>query len=214
MARRVQDLTPAALVGLPSPCRACLFWESTTEGRGIAAAGATVGAQGKEAWWQATQLEWGTPGKGVWSGDELVGFAFFGPPGDFPRARRLGQPPSDDALLLAMMWVSSAHRGQGVASLLLHSVLRETHRHGRRALEAYSARTPTLCMVPQSFLLAKGFQPLHGDLQHPLLRLDLRQTAKQTVGAALEGVLAALSRRERAPAPARPALEHRLLVRA
>ena len=209
MARRVHDLTPSALDSLPSPCRSCLFWESTTAGPGIPPAGEAAGAQGKEAWWQATQLEWGTPGKGVWNGDELIGFATFGPPGDFPRRRRLGHGTSDDALLLATLWVQPAHRGQGVATLLLHSVLREAHRHNCRALEAYSSRQPALCLVPEGFLLASGFQLLHEHLTHPLLRLDLRQTAKETVGAALEGVLSALGRRERIPAPARPALEHR-----
>ena len=208
--RRVHDLSPAALDALPAPCRSCLFWESATAPRGVPAAGEAAGLQGKEAWWQAAQLEWGTPGKGVWSGGELVGFATFAPPGEFPRTRRMRPAASDDALLLATLWVHPDHRGRGVATLLLQSVLREAHRHGYRALEAYCSRTPGSCMAPEAFLLANGFELRRGHLTHPLLRLDLRQTAKETVGAALESVLNALSRRERMPAPVRPVLEHRV----
>lgn len=209
MARRVHDLTPSALPALPWPCRSCLFWESASGSRGIPRAGAAAGEQGKEAWWQAAQLEWGTLGKGVWIGSDLVGFATFGPPGEFPGGRRMGSAASDDAFLLATLWVHPDHRGAGVGSLLLQTVLREAHRHGRRAVEAYCSRVPTDCMAPEAFLLGNGFRVLKDHGVHPLLRVDLRQTAKETVGAAIEGVLAALSRRERVPAPSAQPIGHR-----
>lgn len=214
MARRVHDLTLAALRDLPSPCRSCVFWESRGGRRG-GERDAQAGATAKEAWWQATQLEWGTPGKAVYYHDQLVAFAIFAPSGHFPGARTLGPTFSEDALLLSALWVDPAHERTGLATLLLHSVLRETARRRARALEAYGDRraapgsvrgTPS-CVLPEAFLLRVGFAVHHEHHAFPLLRLDLRQTARwqESVGHALEGVIAALSRRERAPVPVRPA---------
>ncbi len=172
-----------------------------------------MGREAKEAWWQATQLEWGVPGRVVYVDDVPVGYATFGPSAHFPRARQLGRP-SHDALLLAALWVDPAHRGQGLATMLLHSVLREVARRGERALESYGARSAVdlagPCMVPEAFLLSRGFQVVHDHYGMPLLRLDLRQTVRwQEVGHALGGVIQTLTRRERQPArtPSRPALE-------
>lgn len=175
----------------------------------------------KEAWWQATQLEWGTPGKAIYLDDHLVGYAWFGPSAHFPRARRLGPSVSEDALLLATLWVDQAYRDAGLATILLQSVLRDVHRHGVRALECYGDRASDAvepagpacgahCVLPEGFLLRTGFTVRHEHHAFPLLRLDLRQTVRwqESVGHALEGVISALSRRERAPAPApvRPAV--------
>ncbi|MDP8971131.1 MAG: GNAT family N-acetyltransferase [Actinomycetota bacterium] len=205
MARRVHDLTLANLDELPTSCRACVFWEVAAAPRGpMTPAG--QGREGKEAWWQATQLEWGTPGKGLWLDDRLVGYATFAPGPHFPRTRQLRRAVSEDALLLAALWVDPRARNRGFAKVLLHSVLRETQRRGGRALEAYGTRVaaPAPCVLPESFLLANGFSVLDDHQTLPLLRLDLRQTVRwqESVGHAVEGVLSALSRRERVPVPA------------
>jgi len=222
VSRRVVDLSLATLNELPSPCRSCVFWESRDGRRGGATGDPRVAEVAKEAWWQATQLEWGPPGKGVIIDDHLVAYALFAPRDHFPRARRLGPAPSDDALLLATAWVDPAYRQAGLATVLLQSVLRETHRRGARALECYGDRLrgtgeaeeaalPGRCVLPEGFLLARGFRLRQDHDEFPLLRLDLRQTVRwqESVGHALEGVVAALSRRERAPvpAPARAAVE-------
>lgn len=209
MSRRVHDLALGALGDLPTPCRTCVFWESP-QGRRGGETDAAAGTVAKDAWWQATQLEWGTPGKAVYVDDVLRAFAVFAPSSHFPRARLLGPAFSDDALLLATLWVDPGCRDLGLAKALVASVLRETHRHGAKALEAYGhrgrpglgARTQT-CVLPEAFLLAAGFSVHHEHHAFPLLRLDLRQTARwqESVGHALEGVLSALSRRERAPVP-------------
>lgn len=215
MARRIHDLSPANLDALPSTCRSCVFWEVAGARRGPRADEEVAAAGRKEAWWQATQLEWGTPGKVLYRDDVPVAYATFAPPGHFPRVRQFRHTVSDDALLLATLWVSPDHRDVGVAKALLQSVLRETHRNGSKALEAYGARRAgsgdllMTCLIPEEFLLASGFEVLHEDMEFPLLRLDLRKTVRwqESVGHALSGVVTALSRRERAPAPARPALE-------
>jgi GNAT superfamily N-acetyltransferase len=216
VSRRVHDLTLAALHDLPSPCRACVFWESRDGGRG-GGPDPRAGTTAKEAWWQATQLEWGTPGKAVYVDDHLVGFAVFAPSTHFPRARILGPAFSEDALLLATLWVDPAYEGMGLATSLLQSVLRETHRRGARALEAYGDRQavasldgghPSGCVIPESWLLRVGFAVHQDHYAFPLLRLDLRQTVRwqESVGHALEGVIGILSRRERAPVPVQPAV--------
>lgn len=215
MSRRVRDLELAALDDLPETCRACVFWEVSRAPRGPHSDPA-LGREAKEAWWQATQLEWGVPGKVAYIDDVPVGYATFGPSAHFPRVRQLGRP-SDDALLLATLWVEPAHRGTGLATMLLQSVLREVHRRGSRALEAYGARTVVdlagSCLVPEPFLRARGFQVLHEHHALPLLRLDLRQTVRwqESVGQALGEVISTLTRRERQPArtPSRPALPMR-----
>lgn len=207
MSRRVHDLTLANLDDLPEVCRSCVFWETTRGGRGAGRPAARRSA--KEAWWQATQLEWGSPGKAVYVGDRFAGYASFAPAAQVPRVRKLGNGCSKDAVLLMTLWIEPAHRGVGLATLLLHSVLRETHRRGGRALESYGSRVggaggaPGDCVLPEAFLRASGFQLWRDHALYPLLRLDLRQTARwqQSVESAVEGVIAALARRERAPAP-------------
>lgn len=217
MSRRIHDLSLANLDDLPPTCRSCMFWETAQAPRGPRAGAEDTAAQRKEAWWQATQLEWGTPGKVLYVDDVPAGYATFAPPEHFPRLRRLPHAPSDDVVLLATLWVAPDHRGSGAAKMLLQSVLREVHRHGCKALEAFGARSAgagdllMTCLIPYEFLVANGFEVVHDDVEFPLLRLDLRKTVRwqESVGHAWSGVVSVLSRRERAPAPTRPALEAR-----
>lgn len=200
--QRIRELE--RLDDLPEACRACLFWESAGVGPGPS----PQGAAGKEAWWRATELEWGVPGKGVYADDALVGYVTYGPPDHFPRVRAAGKTASEDALLLATLWVAPEHRGGGVAKTLLQVALREAARRGLRAVEALAARDPSPaewhCVLPADFLLAHGFAVFQDDPVRPLLRLDLRQTVRwqEQMGQALESVVRVLSRRERAPQPA------------
>ena len=211
--RRLHDLTPATLHELPSPCRSCMFWETPDAPPGGGGDPGT-GLLAKEAWWQATSLEWGAPGKAVYVDDHLVGFAVLAPRAHVPRARRLGPAASDDALLLATLWVDPAYRGDGLAKTLLQGTLRETARHGARALEVYGSRRNTVpgavpaaraggCVLPEPFLLAMGFTVHHEHHAFPLLRLDLRQTARwaETLEQALTGVRDRVRIRVRARVP-------------
>lgn len=212
MTRDLRDLTLDALDDLPVPCRSCVFWEVAGAPRG-GSPDRVAGALAKDAWWQATQLEWGTPGKALYRDGRLVAYATFAPPLHFPRTRRLGPAVSEDALLLATLWVDPEVEGRGLATVLLQAVLSETHRRGARALEAYGERRSVGrllwgtggggCVLPESFLLRAGFALRHDHATFPLLRLDLRQTVRwqDSVGHALEGVRSALGRRERAGVP-------------
>ncbi|HUH07252.1 MAG TPA: GNAT family N-acetyltransferase [Egibacteraceae bacterium] len=212
MSRRLQQLSIDNLDDMPASCRACVFWEVAGAHRGPAAGAAAKARDGKLAWWQATQLEWGTPGRAVYSGDQLIGYTTFAPADHFPQARRLSRLPSDDALLMATLWIHPDHRAQGLGRLLLHSVLREAHRRGLKAVEAFAVRggdEQGTCLIDEGFLAANGFSVLQEHYAFPLMRLDLRQTVRwqEQFGSALQGVRSALRRPERAPARNRPALE-------
>jgi GNAT superfamily N-acetyltransferase len=192
---------------LPAPCRACVFWEVGGWQRGPSDDRESALAA-KEAWWRASELEWGLPGRGAYVEDELVGYVTFGPPAHFARAKSMGRAVDEQALLLATLWVAPEHREGGIGKALVQTALREAAKRGLRAVEAFAVRDdqpgPWRCLVPESFLLAQGFTVRVPDPVYPLLRLDLRQTVRwqESVGHALESVVTALGRRERLPRPA------------
>lgn len=199
------------LDALPSPCRGCLFWQSTSGGRG----GVPSDPVAQDAWWRGVQLEWGVPGRGVWRQDELIAFVLFAPPLHVQRLRLLGPPPGDDVLILAMLWVDPDHRRGGLARHLVQVLARDAIGRGHAAIEAYAspasgdADQPGGCTVSAAFLEHVGFTLHRADPTHPLYRLELERTARwqESVADALGEVVAALSRRERKQS--RPAIESR-----
>jgi GNAT superfamily N-acetyltransferase len=204
---RVRPLTADLIADLPAPCRTCLFWEVADAPRGPQPDRAEEVLEAKQLYHRAVELDWAVPGLAVRVDDETRAFVSFVPANQAHRTRRLGSVPSDDALVLTTMWVDPAVRGTGIASLLLQRVLKHAHDMGLRAVEATASRTDGLpCLLPEAFLLAKGFVVHHHHPTHPLLRLDLRQTVRwqDAMEHALEGVRAVLGRRERRTAPSTP----------
>lgn len=202
MSHRFRELTTERLTDLPVPCRSCAFWELPDARRGPQ--GTAEGADAKELWVRSLELEWGAPGLILAERGETVAYALYMPAEEAHRARRLGSTPSDDALLLATLWVAPDARGGGLAKALLLTVLRHAHDSGLRAVEAIGARGEAApCMLPESFLIENGFVVHHEHPRFPLLRLDLRQTARwqDAMEHAIEGVRSVLARRERRPAP-------------
>ena len=203
MTNRFRDLTAERLADLPSSCQSCAFWELAAAPRGPQEPGRTGVAEAKQLWVRSLELDWGPPGLMLIERGETVAYALYMPADEAHRARRLGSIPSDDALVLATLWVAPSARGGGVASALLRGVLRHAHDAGLRAVEAIGARgEASPCMLPESFLIANGFVVHHEHPSYPLLRLDLRQTARwqDAMEHALEGVRSVL-RRERQPVP-------------
>jgi GNAT superfamily N-acetyltransferase len=195
-------LTTERLSDLPAPCQSCAFWELPEAARGPQESGA---AEAKQLWVRSLELDWGAPGLILVERDEPVAYALYMPADEAHRARRLGSTPSDDALVLATLWVAPEARGRGLASALLLNVLRHAHDAGLRAVEAIGTRGETWpCMLGEAFLIANGFVVHHNHPRYPLLRLDLRQTARwqDAMEHALEGVRAVL-RREGQPVPSR-----------
>jgi GNAT superfamily N-acetyltransferase len=204
VSNRFRELTTERLGDLPAPCRSCAFWELPEASRGPQeGAAAEAAAEAKQLWVRSLELDWGAPGLVLTEQEEPVAYALYMPADEAHRARRLGSTPSDDALVLATLWVAPEARGSGVAAALLHSVLRHAHDAGLRAVEAIGARGEAWpCMLPEDFLIANGFVVHHNHPRFPLLRLDLRQTARWqgAMEHALEGVRSVL-RRERQPVP-------------
>lgn len=205
MSHRVRPLTADDLPRLPADCRACLFWELPGAARGPRRGREAQQTEAKHLWQRSLELDWGPPGVLLRDGDHTLGFATCAPSWQAMRTRRLGSTPSEDALILLTLWVAPEHRGGGIATMLLHRILRQAHDHGLRAVEATATRSAhdTPCLLPEGFLLASGFEVHHPHPTHPLLRLDLRQTARwqDAMEHALEGVRAVLGRGERRPAP-------------
>lgn len=202
MSHRFRALTSQRVGDLPASCRSCVFWELAEAPRGPRADDGAA-AEAKHLWIHSLELDWGAPGLLLVERDRTLAYAIFMPADEAHRARRLGSVPSDDALVLATLWVAPEQRGSGLAAALLHAVLRSAHEADLRAVEAIGARgDASPCMLPEQFLLAHGFVVHHNHPRFPLLRLDLRQTARwhEAMEHAIEGVRSVL-RRERPPVP-------------
>lgn len=202
MSYHLRALTTQHLADLPASCRSCAFWELADAPRGPRDDDGRA-AEAKLLWVRSLELEWGAPGLIMLEGNRTLGYAVYMPAEEAHRARRLGSMPSDDALVLATLWVTPEQRGGGLAETIVHAVLRQAHEAGLRAVEAIAARgRASPCMVPEQFLFAQGFVVHHDHPRYPLLRLDLRQTVRwhDAVEHAIEGVRSVL-RRERTPVP-------------
>lgn len=204
MNHRIEPLTGDDLTVLPAPCRACAFWELPNARRGPQPARAAEVEQAKSLWYRSLELEWGAPGFVLRDHGRTLGFATVVPAEQAHRTRRLGTMPSDDALVLATLWVDPAARGSGVGRALLHRVLRQAHDVDLQAVEATGTRAGgSPCIIPESYLLAQGFVVHRPHIRHPLLRLDLQQTARwhDALEHALDNVRAVLARRDRRTVP-------------
>ncbi len=207
MSDRIRPLTATEIDHLPVACRTCVFWELPNAPRGPQPERADEVTQAKRLWYRSVELDWGPPGVMLRNGDLTLGFATFMPAAEAHRTRRLGAKPSDDALVLATLWIAPDARGAGLATTLLHGVLKRAHDTGLRAVEVTGARSAAApCMLPEAFLLANGFVVHHQHPRYPLLRLDLRQTARwqDAMEYALKGVRAVLVGRDRRTAPSTP----------
>lgn len=212
MTRRLGALTLDTLGDLPGPCRRCVAWElDETAARRAAAAGDT--SFEKEAWLSGVLLEWGSCGRIAYVDEEPAGFVTYAPPGYSPRALAFPTSPiAADATLLMTGWVAPAHRGGGVARMLVQGAAKDLTRRGVRAIEAFgstgnaavTARTSGgpqatgaerhLCVLPVGLLEAVGFLTVREHHRTPRLRLDLRTALswREDVEQALERILGAV----------------------
>lgn len=202
MIPRVRDLTPERLDELPDRCRSCVFWEVPGARRGPAG---EAGARLKDAWVDQAWLTWGAPGAIAVVQGRTVGYVLITPPGAGGNTGPGPDSPSQDALMLATMWVDPEWRGARVGRLLLIHALSRAQRMGLRAVEAHGLRGPLpgTCVLSGRFLRAHGFVVLRTHLRWPLLRFDLRQASLETRSAAprVSEALLRLRRRPAAPAP-------------
>ncbi|MDX1658997.1 MAG: GNAT family N-acetyltransferase [Nitriliruptorales bacterium] len=186
MSRRVAPLDSGALGALPARCQRCLFWEfgaprpgpRSPDGPSDELAGdATIR---KQAWCRSETLEHAPPGRIVEVDGEFAGYALFGPADHFA-PRRLPAPSlSDDALLLATVWVDPAFRELGVGRLLLQAALKEAIRLELAAVETYGDRRfrEQACVLPSTWLFHEGFSVHREHPRSPLLRLETKRTVR------------------------------------
>lgn len=180
MTRRAAPLTGEAVEDLPEPCRSCGFWElgvSAPDGRGHAEAGAAVR---KQAWVAAVVQDGLSPGRIVRLDGEVAAHAVFAPAERFALRHRLLPPISDDAVLLATIWVQPQWRGLGIGRLLLHACARDAIQAGAAGVEAYGDRRwqERTCVLPASWLLHEGFEVHREHPRRPVLRIELRRTVR------------------------------------
>lgn len=209
MGRTVVPMTGQEATRLPEPCRRCLLWEEgasppepRTSSRFAALRGGAHGAPDpadrKRAWISTQVQDGGPPGCLVVVDAEVAGYASYGPAEVFASRGPMTPMVSDDALLLATLWVSRVHREAGLGRLLLQAALREAIRLDRPALEAYGDRRweERACLVPDTWLLHQGFEVHREHLRTPLFRLETRRLARWATSLehALDEVLARLPR--------------------
>jgi GNAT superfamily N-acetyltransferase len=206
MARRLVPLTGDVVERLPTPCSTCLFWERGDPPPPVTSATAARDASAlvrKQAWVSAQVQQGRPPGRLVIVDDQPAGFATFAPARELAAPGPLAPHPSPDALRLATIWVSPDLRGQGLGRLLLQATLREAIRLDLEAVEVHADRRwrERGCLLPATWLLREGFEVHREAPRMPLLRLEVRRTARwaESLEAALEGLRLHLPR----PAPAR-----------
>jgi hypothetical protein len=160
----------------------------------------TEGESRAEDWFREVNEAWGNAGYLMRRGEEMLGFAVYGPSERLPLAFRFPfGPPSKDAVLLASMGGDTRTRRH-----LLTRVLRELKGRDVAGIEAISADLATRGHVPTHFLLESGWRPMrHGwyaGRPYTLVRADLGSTAD--VGGLARGLIGRVRLPKLAPVPA------------
>lgn len=202
MGRRVVPLTGDVWENFGGPCRTCLFWEVGERPHGDDDERDLVR---KQAWTTARLREGVPPGRAVMVDDQVAGVALFAAARDFEN-NPAGMPcPSDDALVLATMWLDPLHRNQGLGRLLLQEAIKQAIRQHLAAVEVRADRRwrPDDCVLPITWLLYEGFEVEREHVRWPLLRLEVARTVRwsESVEQAMEEVLGRLPGRSGAPRP-------------
>lgn len=139
----------------------------------------TEGAYNKAEEWLAEVSEsWGNAGFVMRRGEEVLGFAVYGPQGYLPRVGRYPVGPlSEDAALLAYLKGDARARRH-----LLVRVMRDLRLRGFGGVEAVASDVGLPRHIPTRFLVESGWKPVRGGLQagcaHTLMRADFGSTVE------------------------------------
>jgi GNAT superfamily N-acetyltransferase len=214
--RRVTPVTGGDVEDLPDSCRVCLFWElgrPRPDPRQLDRIDELAGdpTMQKQAWWSSQVLEDEPPGRVLRIGDKLAGYVLFAAPGRLAPRKAPAPRSSDDALLLATIWVEPTMRELGVGRQLVQAAVKEALRLELTAVEAYGDRRfrEQDCVLPAMWLLHEGFVVHREHPRYPLLRIDTRRTARwtDTLEHALDDIRALVPRRVPVPGTPAPAPE-------
>lgn len=145
------------------------------------------GALSAEDWFAEVSETWGTAGFAVRRGDDVLGFAVYGPPESMPRAR--GYPVgvvSEDAALLAYLEGDARTERR-----LLVRVMRDLKLRGFGGVEAIASDAGVSLHVPTRFLLESGWSPVRRGWRagrvYTLARADFGNTVE--VGRLARGIV-------------------------
>ncbi|MEZ0166458.1 GNAT family N-acetyltransferase [Kineococcus sp. LSe6-4] len=206
MGRRMAPLTLDTVADLPKPSRQCVFWE-LDETAAARAAEAGYPDFEKEAWISTVLLQWGPCGRLVYVDDQPVGFVMYAPPLYVPQQSRFPTSPvSGDAVLLTTGWIEPAHRGEGLARMLLQGAAKDLTQRGAKAVEVFGGGPAAVggdgstqaahdhgepCVLPAHLLESVGFTVVRPHHRFPRLRLELKNALswREDVEAALERIL-------------------------
>lgn len=138
----------------------------------------TEGAFGAEDWYEEVSGSWGTAGLVMRRGEEVMGFAVYGPHGYLPRAYRYPVGPlGADAALLAYLEGDPRTRKH-----LLVRVARDLRLRGYGGVEAISSDIGRSRYIPTRFLLENGWQAVRRGfrlgLPYTLVRADFGNTVE------------------------------------
>ena len=133
----------------------------------------TEGALSASEWYAEVSQAWGTAGFAVRRGEDVLGFAVYGPLTHLPRAGRYPVGPvGEDAALLAYLEGDGRTRRR-----LLVRVMRDLKLRGFGGVEAIGSDAGLSRHVPTRFLLESGWKPVrrgqHRGSPYTLVRIDL-----------------------------------------
>lgn len=160
----------------------------------------TEGAVSAGEWYAEVSEEWGTAGFAVRRGEDVLGFAIYGPSEYLPRAGRYPVGPvSEDAALLAYLEGDGRTRRR-----LLVRVMRDLKLRGFGGVEAVGSDAGLSRHVPTRFLLESGWKPVRRGWRsgrpYTLARADFGDTVQ--VGQLARGLMGRMKLPTiKAPAP-------------
>lgn len=164
----------------------------------------TEGARPAEEWFAEVSASWGPAGLVMRRGEEVLGFAVYGPPEYLPRAGRYPVGPlGEDTALLAHLRGDTRTRRH-----LLVRVMRDLRLRGFSGVEAITSDLGLPRHVPTWVLSESGWKPVrsgwHAGLPYTLMRahfgsiVEVGERARELVGRVKLPVL-------KVPAPEAPA---------
>ncbi len=139
----------------------------------------TEGAYDKaEEWFVEVSDSWGPAGFVMRRGEEVLGFAVYGPQGYLPRVGRYPVAPlGEDAALLAYLKGDARARRH-----LLVRVMRDLRLRGFGGIEAIASDIGLPRHVPTRFLVESGWKPVRGGWRagcpYTLMRADFGSTVE------------------------------------
>lgn len=171
------DLTIELLGGqnislIPGKCHQCTYWEDPdfwTSDKPAA-----IVETRKRAWFRDTAGAFGPCGMAVKSGDEVIAFAEFALPENFPTIADYAIPADPDVPFIACLCVKPDWQRRGVGSEVVRAIEREMASRGFHRLQTYARKSTSNNPVgPLEFWLANGYEVASDGKDFALMTRDI-----------------------------------------